>query len=190
MFNKVIVENHLSDSDFFHTQPSEGGNILLAPQSAQPFHCGLNQVVGIVGTLTFGENILHPGSFEHRPNRTARNHASSLGSRLEHYFAGFEFAVNIVRNGNVCQSHLLHVLAGAFHAFADSFRHLIGFAKSVPHSAFAVTDHDNGTEAEAAATFYHFGHPVDIDYFFYQLFLLVAAFFGTLEISQETPPIN
>src|SRR5204862_4331676 len=87
----------------------------------------------------------------------------------------------LMENGRSHQGNFHHALLGYFPALANVVSHFAGFAQANADPALLITHHHQGTEAETASAFDHFGGPIDKHHFLGKLidgFAIGAEKFG------------
>ena len=82
--------------------------------------------------------------------------------------ASAEIALNFIRQCPVHQRYGHHVLTGFFGRLAHGFRHFLRLTETEADLSVAVTNNDQGAEAEATTAFHNLGDPVQAYYFLYE----------------------
>lgn len=153
-----------------------GRHLLSGAQIAQAVQSGPNQIMGIMGAKTFGEDILNSGGLQNRPNRTAGDQTGTGGGRLKHNPSSPKFAMDLMGNTVFGNSYLTHVLTGLLDSFADGLGNLICLTQTMPDPTISVPNHTDRTETEATSTFYNLGRTVDkhdlFDKLVFRIFIL------------------
>src|SRR5690606_33591074 len=124
---------------------------------------GARHVDVVRGAERLAEHVLHAGLLEDGPGGTAGDDAGTGGGGLEQHPPGADAADDLVGDRGAGEGHLEEVLAGLLGALLDGEGHLLGLAVAEADPAVAITDHDEGGEAEATTALHHLGDAVDVD---------------------------
>src|SRR5437899_1505720 len=84
-------------------------------ESGQPVHRGAHHVVGVGRAQAFGEDVAHPGAFEHRAHRAPGDHAGPRRRGLEEHTTRSVVADDLVRDRAAGERHLHHLAARGLH---------------------------------------------------------------------------
>ncbi len=94
-------------------------------------------------------------------NRTARNNAGTLFSRLQKYAGASELAQNVMINAFVLVAfNEDEIFLRIFFAFADRFRNFLRFAKTYAYVSGFIADHYKRRKTEGTTAFYNFRNAV------------------------------
>ena len=94
-------------------------------------------------------------------DRATGDNTGTGGSRTQHDDACSGLTLNAVRDGAADAGNAEEGLLGFFNALRDSGRNFLGLAVANADHAVAVTNDDEGGEAEATTTLDDLGNAVD-----------------------------
>ncbi len=135
----------------------------------QTVHGGLNKIMGIMRADTLGQDVMHPGSFQHSANSTTGNNPGTLNCGFQHYIPCAEFPKNLMRDTQIGYGNTFHILTRLFDPFPDRLGHLIGFTKTATDLSFSITHNNDGAEAETTSTFHYLRSSIDMNNLFNKL---------------------
>lgn len=128
---------------------------------AKSLNGGLNEVVRVGRTLRLGKNVGHANSLEDGAHCTATGEASTLGSGLEENLCTAEAEFLLVRESAIDDGNLNKVLLGGLCTLGDGSSDLACLAETHADDTFAITNNNDSSETESAATLGDLGDAVD-----------------------------
>src|ERR1700683_1554844 len=155
--------------DFRDALAALGRDVIRRAQLGQSIHGGTDDVDGIARTVTLGEHVAHPGTFEHRAHTAAGDHAGTVRGRLHVDTRGSMPSFDRVEQGVVLQGYGDQALARLHHRFGNRDRHFTSLAVAKADAPGAVTHHGECGEAELLAALHHLRDPVHGDQLFEQV---------------------
>src|SRR6056297_1472398 len=111
-------------------QSAPGENLLGAVQPLQGTHGGLDDIVRIVRSDAFGQNVADSRHLEDSARGAAGDHAGPFGCRHQQHLARPVLADYVIGDGLALQRNIDHVLLGSLHTLADRFRNFLCLAQS------------------------------------------------------------
>jgi hypothetical protein len=97
-----------------------------------------HRIVGIVGSQTFGQDILNAStSTTARPDH--QRDARPFRCRLQQHLPGTESSQDSVWDRRIYNRNLNQIFFGTIHSLADGLRNLIGLAQTGPYLALTVS---------------------------------------------------
>ncbi len=145
--------------------PPQLDHRLRVAQIGQRQQRGLNHVYRIRRTQRLRQDVLDARGFDDGAHRAAGDHARARRRWLEQHLGRPKLLKDLVRNGRPGHRHADQTLPRALGAFADRFRHFVGFAQADADVARAIADDDNRAEREASAALDDLRHAIDLDDF-------------------------
>jgi len=136
----------------------------------------------IVGSKTFGQNILYTRHFQHGAHRSAGDQPGPLRCRLQQDPPGAVMPHDTIGDGPIDHRHPGHRLLGLLHPLADRLGNFMGFPQAGTDRAPSITDHHYGTEPKPPSALDDLGcsvdrnHPVQKFQFFHHLRFLQSPF--------------
>jgi hypothetical protein len=162
-------------------------NLATASELEQTFHCGLDDVMGIIRPQGFSEYISHPSGLQDGTNSATGCNSSTPCGWLEQNTTRTIVPQNGVRNGRAGQGNGTQILLGFVDGFPYGFRHLIGFTKTNTNPASPIAYHHKGTEAESPTALYDLCYPIDVHNFVDVFGLLTTCFGHPLSFALRPP---
>src|SRR6478609_3299918 len=135
----------------------------------------VNDVDGVGRTERLGEDVVDAHALQYCTDRATGDNTGTGGSRAQHDDACGGLTLNAVRDGAADAGNAEEGLLGLFNALRDSGRNFLCLAVADADHAVAVTDDDEGGEAEATTTLDDLGNAVDGYDALYELALLGLA---------------
>src|SRR5215471_17716186 len=142
-------------------QAAPGGDLFGAVQPLERRDRRVHDVDRVRGAQGPGQHVVNAGALKHGAHRATGDDAGTGAGGLEQHDASRGLALYGVRDRATDARDAEEVLLGRLDALGDRRGHLLGLPVSDTDHAVAVADHDQGGEAEPAATLDHLGHPVD-----------------------------
>src|SRR6476620_5090498 len=112
----------------------------------------VNDVDGVGRTERLGEDVVDAHALQYCTDRATGDNTGTGGSRTQHDDACGGFTLNAVRDGAADAGNAEEGLLGFFDALRDSGGNFLGLAVADADHAVAVTEDDEGGEAEATTT--------------------------------------
>lgn len=137
--------------------------LFRADQLLQAIHGGVDDVDGVVRAERLAQDVLHTGTFQHGAGGATGDHTGTGGGRAHHHDASGCLPLDGVGDGARHHRDAEEVLTCFFCTLLDCGGNFLGLAVAYADHALAVTDDDQGGEAEATATLDHLGDTVDGD---------------------------
>src|SRR6476620_10042549 len=132
----------------------------------------VNDVDGVGRTERLGEDVVDAHALQYCTDRATGDNTGTGGSRAQHDDACGGLTLNAVRDGAADAGNAEEGLLGLFNALRDSGGNFLGLAVADADHAVAVTEDDEGGEAEATTTLDDLGNTVDGYDALYELALL------------------
>src|SRR5690606_37644533 len=118
----------------------------------------------VVRAEGFGEDILHAGSHQDRPDSAAGDDTGSRAGGTQENPAAIVLADHLMRNGVAIHLDRDQILARPLGPLADRFRHLVGFTVADSDLALLVTRYDERRKTETTAALHNLGATVDVNH--------------------------
>src|ERR1700733_14646145 len=144
-------------------KPAPGGDFLRALQALQGGHRRVHDVDRVRGAERAGQHVVHARAFQYGAHRAAGDDAGTGAGRLQQHHARRLLTLHGVRDRAGDPGYPEERLLGRLDALGDGRGDLLRLAVAHADHAIAVTDDDQGGEAEPPATLDDLGHPVDGD---------------------------
>src|SRR4051795_4093305 len=152
---------HGGRSDVLQGQTAAGRDLLGTDEVLQRLHGGVDDVDRVGGPEALGEHVVDAGALQDGAHRATGDDTGTGAGRLEEHDTGRRLTLHRVRDGAGDARHLVEVLLGLLDTLGDRRGHLLGLAVADADGAVAVTDDDQGGEAEAPTALDDLGHAVD-----------------------------
>src|SRR3990172_316268 len=135
---------------------------LSFPELSQRLHRGPDDIVRIGGAKRLRDHILHTGSLENRPHRSAGDNSGSLRRRLQEHLPGPVVPEHLVWNRVLVPRDFPQVLLGGLDAFPDRRRNLLGLpGRKTHHALLRIADDNQGAETQILSPLDDLRHAID-----------------------------
>ena len=148
------------------TDATESGDVFAGTKLLETGEGRLDEVNGIGGATSLGEDVVNTGGFEDCPDAVAGDYTGTWGSRDQDHAGRTEAAFHLMGDGSSLEVDLDHAAVAAFDSLLDGVGDFDAFGVAVPDASLLIADDDEGGEAEATATLDHAGTTADLNYFF------------------------
>ena len=145
------------------SEPTNRVDALAQSQLGERCERRFDHVGMIIGTQGLCEHIADSSRFDYGTDATTCNHSGSRGSGSQKDSSSAVFTSDFMRDSILPNRDLDERLLRGLTSLPNSLGNLVGFSKAAANLTFAVAGYDQGTEAEAAATLYDLGAPIDKD---------------------------
>src|SRR6266516_2501222 len=152
----TIVDRLQLDATLLRDSPRRG-------ESLEAVHRGPHHVVRVRRAEALGQNVPDAGAFEHRADRTTRDHARSRRGRLEQDPPRTVLADDLVRDRPARERYRVHAAPRGFVGFAHRFADLVRLPGRDADLTFPIPHCNQRIEGKTATALHDLRDTIDRD---------------------------